>query len=55
MYVIPTSWQMKGGQRWATPLLQDAFDQFADIANTLITVENEGYAVVLLGKTCAYG
>ena len=55
MYVIPTSWQMTGDKRRATPLLQDAFEQFADIVNTLITVENEGYAVVLLGKTCAYG
>ncbi|CAK0911824.1 unnamed protein product [Prorocentrum cordatum] len=54
MYAIPTSWEVKGKPR-ATPLLPEDFDKFADVVNRLITVENEGYAVVLLGKATKAG
>ena len=55
MYAVPISWELPrhGSQNRkprATPLLQEHFDRFADVTSRLITVENEGYAVVLLGK-----
>ena len=54
IYAVPLSWELpliRGKKkRRPTPLLDDDFTAFADTTSRLITAENEGYAVVLMGR-----
>ena len=59
IYAVPLSWELpriRGVKKHrATPLLEDDFAAFADTAARLITVENEAYAVVIMGKLADKG
>ena len=59
IYAVPLAWELpriRGVKKHrATPLLDDDFATFADTTARLITVENEAYAVVIMGNTGRQG